>query len=89
MTHVTRESVLPVENIFPQKSPTGITESRVTSVTEQFEIGCRVRLLHDPSWVGEVVGREADGTLKIQFQVFDLSVVGKHSPDALEVIGHE
>lgn len=86
MTHVTRESVLPVENIFPQKSPTGITESRVTSVTEAFPVGSRVRLAAASQWVGEVVGHEADGTVKIQFQVFDLSVVGRHNPAVVERI---
>ena len=53
----------------------------------QFPVGSRVRLLHDPSWVGEVVGREADGSVKVQFQVDALSVVGRHSESALERIG--
>ena len=87
MTAVTGESVLPVENIFPQKSSTGITESRVTSVTELFPVGTRVRLVAAPEWTGEVIGIEADGTVRVQFQVFDLSVTGKHNPAVLERIG--
>ena len=53
----------------------------------QFEIGTRVRLARDPQWAGEVVGIEADGTVRVQFQVFDLSVTGKHNPAVLERIG--
>lgn len=87
MTDVTGESVLPVENIFPQKSPTGITESRVTSVTEQFPVHGRVRLACDPSWQGNVIAHDPDGAVKVTFRIGDmLLATGKHSPAALERI---
>jgi hypothetical protein len=53
---------------------------------QQFEIGTRVRLLHAPEWIGEVCGHDPDGSVRVQFQVDALSVVGRHSPDALEVV---
>ncbi len=57
-----------------------------TELVQQFEIGTRVRLVAAPEWCGEVCGHEADGTVKVQFRVFDLSVTGRHSESALEKI---
>lgn len=52
----------------------------------QFEIGCKVRLLHAPEWIGEVCGRDPDGSVKVQFRVGDTEVTGRHSATALERI---
>lgn len=81
MTGVTGESVLPVEDFSSLKPPTGITESRVTSVTEQFLAGTRVRLVCAREWTGEVIGNSGpDGNVKVRWLVGMEHAIGTHSP---------
>ncbi|MHB1953176.1 MAG: hypothetical protein ACYCOU_05460 [Sulfobacillus sp.] len=54
----------------------------------QFPVGCKVRLIAQPEFVGEVLAVEADGTVRVTFRVGDMLATGRHSATALEVVGH-
>ena len=67
MTLMTLQPVLPVENIFPQKSPTGITGQSVISVMEAFPVGCAVHVRVAPHGTpGEVIGHFR-GKVEVRF----------------------
>ncbi len=53
---------------------------------QKYSIGCRVRLSCDPTWCGEVIGRNRDG-VTVYFAAIEASSL--HSPAALELIESE